>query len=83
MQRVVQELLITVNQRVQLMRKGKDHMKIRLINDFCPSFINPDFLKNCLTVGTVAITTGIMMDFCMPTVGALTDVATKFSGFTV
>ena len=34
-----------------VMRNGKHYMKIRWINDFRTSLVNPDFFQDCLTVG--------------------------------
>lgn len=40
----VEELLVTVNGRVQFMGKSKFRMKIGGINDFSPAIIHPEFL---------------------------------------
>ena len=55
------------------MRKCKDHMKIRRVNDFGSPFIHPEFFFDSLTVRTVAVTAGIVMVFNVATIGTLTD----------
>jgi hypothetical protein len=65
------------------MRKGKNYVEVGRINDFCPAFIDPDFLKHGLTIGAVTVPAGVMVDFHMSAVRTLTDVTPKFSGFTV
>lgn len=54
------------------MGKGKHHMKIRRINDFSPAFIHPDFLLYSLSVRTVTVAAGIIVDFHMSAIGTLT-----------
>ena len=61
------------------MRKCKDHMKIGRVDDFRLSFIHPDFFKDSLTVWTVTVTAGIIMDFHMATVCALAYIDPKLS----
>lgn len=65
------------------MRNRKYHMKIRSIDDFGTTFINPDFFEDSLAVGTVAVTAGIIMEFGMTAFCTLTDVAAKSARFTV
>ena len=43
------------------MRECKYHMEIGNVNDFSPAFIHPDLFIHSLTVGTVAVTAGIIM----------------------
>lgn len=64
------------------MGQGKDHMKIRGINDFRPAFVYPDFLADSLAVGAVPVPTGIIMGFCMPTFGADADITAALLRFT-
>ncbi len=72
MKQAIQKLLITVNEVIQFMRQGKNHMKVGGINDFGPAFIHPDFLQHRLTVRTAAVTTGIVVKFHVSTVSTLT-----------
>lgn len=65
------------------MRECKDHMKIRRINDFGPSFIDPYLFIYSLTVGAVAVTAGVIMKFNMSAIRTLADVDSEFPGFTV
>ena len=65
------------------MRQCKDHMKVRSIHDFCSAFVNPDFFRNCLTVGTVAIFAGVVVDLYMATIGTLVYIVSKISSFAV
>ena len=58
-------------------------MEIRCINDFRLPFIDPNFLKDGLTVGTVAVPAGVVVDGDMSTVLAGGDGATHRGRFTV
>ena len=79
----VKKFLVTVKQGIPFMWKCKYYMKIGRIYHFRPAFIHPDFFFDCLTVGTVAVTTGIIVNFCMSTIFANTGVVSKRTGFTV
>ena len=83
MQEVIQEFLITVEQGIQFMRKGENHMEVGSIDDFCPAFVHPDFLIHSLAVGAAAVAAGIIVEFRMPAVRALGNIDSEFSGFTV
>lgn len=63
------------------MGQGKDHMEIRGINDFRPTFVHPDFLVYSLTDGAVPVAAGIVMGFCMPAFGADADIAAALFRF--
>ena len=65
------------------MWKGKDHMKIRRVDDLSPAFIHPDFLLYSLTVRTIAVTAGIIVELQMSAIRALAQVNSEFTGFTV
>ena len=79
----IQEFLIAVEQGIQFMRKGEDHMKIGRINNLRPAFIDPDFFEDSLTAGTVAVPAGIIVDFQMAAVRTAADTVPEFSGLTV
>ncbi len=79
----VEELLITVNQGIEFMGKGKYHMEVRGIDDLSPALIHPDFLLHSLAVRAVTVTAGIIMDFHVSTVRTLAQIETKPAGFTV
>lgn len=83
MQKRIQKLLVTVNQGIQFMWKGKDHMKVGRIDDFGSPFINPDFFKDRLAIRTVAIPTRIIVDLPMSAIGTQANVTAEFTGFTV
>lgn len=83
MQETVQVLLVAVNERIELMGQGKDHMEVRCVNDFCPAFIHPDLLENSLTVRAVTVTAGVVMEFHVSAVHTPAHIDPKFSGFTV
>lgn len=83
MQKTVEDLLIAIDQRVQFMWKGEYHMEVRGVDDFSFPFVYPDFFQNSLTVGAVPVSAGIVMDFHMSTIGALTDVVPELSGLTI
>ena len=65
------------------MGQCKYHMKVGRVDDFGPAFIHPDFVLYGLTVGTVSVTAGIVVNFHVPAVGTLTKVTAKFTGFAV
>lgn len=83
MQKMIQELLIAVDQGIQFMRKGKYHMEVRGINDFRFPLVYPDLLQNSLTVWAVPVPAGIMMDLQMSAIPAVADVVPQRSGLTV
>ncbi len=65
------------------MREGKDHMKVRRVNDFGPTVIHPKFGHNSLAVGAAAVTAGIVMEFDMAAVLALGDGKAKGAGLAI
>lgn len=80
MQECIEKLLVTVEQRVELMWKCKDHMEIGRVNDFCPAFIHPDLLIYRLAVRAVTVPAGIVVEFKVPAVRALGNVDPQFPG---
>lgn len=83
MEEAIEKLLITIEQGIQLVWKGKNHMEIRGIDHFGPAFIHPDFLIDGLTAWTVTVPAGIVMEFQMPAAGAEGDVGAEPAGFAV
>jgi len=79
--KAIQKLLVTIDQRVQFMGECKDHMEVRRVYDLRPAFVHPDLLQDCLAVGTVSVPTGVIVDFCMPTVRTPTGIVPKASAF--
>lgn len=79
----IQQLLVAVNKRIELVWKCKYHMKVRGIYHLRPALIHPDFLKNSLTVGTVAVTAGIVMKLHVSTVTATAYITAEFCRFAV
>jgi hypothetical protein len=75
----VEKLLVAVNQGIQLMGKGKYHMKIGCVNNLRPAPVHPDFFQHSLAVRAVTVTTGVVMDFHMSAVGTLAEVSAKLS----
>ena len=63
------------------MRNRKHYVKIRRINDFRTPLVNPKFFQDCLTVGTVAVAAGIIVDLHMPAISTLGNVAAKRATF--
>ena len=63
------------------MRKSKNDVEVRSVNDFRPAFVDPEFFGEGLTVGTVTVAAGIIVDLGMPAVLADTDVTAKCVGF--
>lgn len=83
MKEAVKNFLVIIKQRVQFVGQGKDKVKIRGINHFCPALVYPDFLQDSLAVGTVTVSAGIVMEFHMAAVRALGDVDSQTSGLAV
>jgi len=79
----VEKVLVAVNERVQFMREGEDHMEIGGVNNLGPALVHPDFLKYGLAVGAVSVAAGIVVEVHVPALGALAYVASEFSGFAV
>ena len=65
------------------MRKRKDHMKIRRVNDYGYTFIHPEYYFDSLTVRTVPVTAGIVMVYNVTAIGTLADSCTQHAGITV
>ena len=55
MQQTVEEFLVTADQGIQFMGKGKHHVEVGGIDHFSPAFIDPDLFIYSLTVGTAAV----------------------------
>lgn len=79
----VEQLLVAVNEGIQFMRKSEYYMKVRGIDHLSPAFIHPDFFKNSLAVGTVAVTAGIVMNLHVSTVIAPAYITAEFCRFAV
>jgi len=56
MQQTVEEFLVTIDQRIELMGKCKYHMEVWGIDHFSPAFIDPDLFIYSLTAGAVTVT---------------------------
>ena len=76
----VKQALIRVKERIERMGKRKDHMEIRGIDHFGPSFIDPDFFFDGLAAGAVPVAAGIVMDLDMPAFRTLADIVTEPAG---
>ena len=83
MEQAVEKLLVAVKEGVQLMWQGKDHMKIRSIDDFGPALIHPDFFQDSLAFGTVPVAAGIIVEFHVAAVTAAADITAEFPGLAV
>ena len=81
MQKIIEGLLVVVDQWVQFMRKGEYHMKIRGIDHLSPTFVHPDLLVDGLAVGTAAVSAGVIMEFHMAAFRTLGNIYTQISGF--
>ena len=64
-------------------RNSKYYMKVICINEFATTFVNPQFLKNSLTIRTVAITTGVCMEIQVIAFLTQADVETKSPRLTI
>ena len=69
MEHAVKKLLIGVQKTVQLVRKSEHDVKIRRVYNFGTPGIDPEFLFDRLTVGTVAVAAGIVVEFPVAAVG--------------
>ncbi len=56
-------------------------MEIRGIDYLCPAFIYPEFLIDSLAVRAAAVPAGIIVEFYVPAVRALGNVAAEITGF--
>ena len=83
MEKSIKEPLVAVDQRIQFMWKCKYHMKIWGIDYLGPAFIYPDLFVDGLTVWTVPVTAGIIVEFCMSAVRALRDIDAELAGLAV
>ena len=83
MEESVKKLLVAVNERIQLMWQGKNHMEVRGIDHFRPARIHPDFFQDGLAFGTVTVAAGIIVEFHVPAFAALADITAKLPGFAV
>lgn len=63
------------------MRKRKDHMKVRGVDDFSSALVHPDFFVDGLTVRAVTVTAGIIVELQMATVLTLRNVDARVTGF--
>ncbi len=77
---LTKELLITVDQGIEFVRKSKHYMEVRGVNDFRPAFIDPDLFRDSLTDGAVPVPAGIIVEFHVSAFPALTDVDPKPAG---
>ena len=82
-QETIKKFLVAVDQGIEFMGQGKDYVEVSGVNDFRPASVYPDFLKDSLTVRTVAVSAGIVVKISMSAVLAYAYVAAEFSGFTV
>ena len=82
MEQPVEKLLITADQRVEFVGERKHHMEVRGINDFRPTFINPDLFEDSLAVGAVPVTAGIIVELYVSAFHALTDIDSEPAGLT-
>ena len=80
MEQPVEELLITIDQGIEFVRKSKHHMEVRGVNDFRPAFIDPDLFEYSLTDGAVPVPAGIIVEFHVSAFAALADVDPKPAG---
>ena len=81
-QKRIEKLLVTEDQGIEFMGKGKDHMIVRGIDDLRASFIDPDLLVYRLAVRTVPVPAGVVVEGPVSTVLALGDVDAKFPRLT-
>ena len=83
MEQAIEKFLVAVNEWIQLMGEGKNHMEVRGINDFGPAFIHPDFFQDSLAFGTVTVAAGIVVELHVPAFTAAADITAKLPGSAV
>lgn len=83
MKETIEELLIMIEQRSQFMWRRENNVEVRGVDHFRAAFIDPDLFLYGLAAGTVTVTAGIIVYFCVAAVRAYADIAAKFSGLTV
>lgn len=80
MEQAVKELLIAIDQGIEFVGERKYYMEVRGIHDFRPAFIHPDLFEDSLTVGTVPVPAGIIVEFHVPASAAFADIHTETAG---
>ena len=58
----IQKLLVAIDQRIELMRQRKNDVEIRRIDHLRPAFINPYLFCDSLTVWTVPVPAGVIVN---------------------
>ena len=79
----VEQPLVRVKERVELMWEREDYMEIRGVDHFGPAFVHPDFLFDGLAAGAAAAAAGIIVDLYMAALCALADTETEPAGLAV
>jgi hypothetical protein len=80
---IIQKLLVTVDDRIQFLRDGEDHMEVWRIQYIFTTGVHPLFLRELLAHGAASVTAGIIMDRDTAALFTDADVYTKSPGFTV
>ena len=62
----VEQRLVCIKERIELMGKRKDHVEVRGVDDLGPALVHPDFLLHGLAVRAAAVLTGAGAHECVP-----------------
>lgn len=79
-QEAVNELLVLINERVQLVRLREHDMEVRRVDDIRPALVDPEFLLHGLAVWAVPVAAGTGVGFLVAAVLADADVVTERPG---
>jgi hypothetical protein len=82
-QQVVEELLVLQQQGRELVRQGKDHVEVADGEQFFLASGEPTVTSCDLTLGAMAIATGVEDDGAMATTGTLMEMSTQDRGTAV
>lgn len=83
MKQGVELLLVRIEKRIQLCGDREDDMEVGSIDHFALPFVDPDLLKDCLTVRAVPVPAGVSVEIRVVTGLTAADVITEFSGLAV
>lgn len=76
----VEQRLVGIKERIELMGERKDHVEVRGVNDLGPALVHPDFLLHGLAVGAAAVLTGAGAQEGVPAGVAAAQAEAELSG---
>lgn len=81
-QQTVEELLVTVDQWVEFVGQGEDHMEVGSVYHLSPALVHPDLFIDSPAVWTAAVPAGIVVDPGIAAVGTAAYMIAKISCLT-